>query len=184
MTRLAVLADIHGNLPALQAVIKDMAQFAVDQVVVAGDSVNWGPFSREVMEVVSAGGWAAICGNNELYALDFETPRMPPHWSSFTLPPILREQLGADWLNAIACLPDELCLRFLDAPALRVFHGVPGDPFQRSYPAQATAKSGPGLRLSMSQQSSALTVISPWNGMSTAGTSSIRVQSASPWMAS
>ena len=137
MIRLAVLADIHGNRPALQAVIEDMAQFAVDQVVVAGDSVNCGPFSREVMEVLSTGGWAAIRGNNELYALDFATPRMPPHWSSFTLPPILRQQLGADWLNAIACLPDELCLRFLDALALRVFHGLPSDPFRAVIPCSS-----------------------------------------------
>ena len=71
MTRLAVLADIHGNLPALQAVIADMAQFAVDQVVVAGDSVNWGPFSRQVMELIWAHRWPVIRGNNELYLLDY-----------------------------------------------------------------------------------------------------------------
>ena len=53
MTRLAVLADIHGNLPALKAVIDDMAQFEVDHVVVAGDSVNWGPFSCEVLELAT-----------------------------------------------------------------------------------------------------------------------------------
>ncbi len=135
MTRLAILADIHGNLPALQAVIADTTQFAVDHVIVAGDSVNWGPFSREVMQLISARRWAVIRGNNELYALDFETPRMPPHWARFTLPPILRDQLGAEWLGAIACLPDELCLRFPDAPALRVVHGIPGDPFRAIYPA-------------------------------------------------
>lgn len=135
MTRLAALADIHGNLPALQAVSHDMARFDVERVVVAGDSVNWGPFSREVMEFISARGWAVIRGNNELYALDFETPRMPAHWATFTMPPILREQLGAEWLGNIACLPDELCLRFLDAPPIRVVHGLPGNPFQAIYPS-------------------------------------------------
>ena len=75
MTRLAVLADIHGNLPALQAVIDDMAQFAVDQVVVAGDSINWGPFSREVLEVIRERRWPVIRGNNELYLLDYDTER-------------------------------------------------------------------------------------------------------------
>lgn len=135
MTRLAVLADIHGNLPALQAVIEDMAPFDVDHVVVAGDSVNWGPYSREVMEIISARHWAVIRGNNEFYALDYDTPRMPPHWSSFTMPPILREHLGADWLRIIACLPDELCLRFVDAPAIRMVHGIPGNPFQAISPS-------------------------------------------------
>ena len=140
MIRLAVLADIHGNMPALQAVLRDMEQFAPDQVVVAGDSVNWGPYSREVMEIVSASRWAVIRGNNELYALDFGTPRMPAHWASFTLPPILRAQLGAAWLNALACLPDELSLRFPDAPALRIVHGIPGDPFQAVYPGTPRAQ--------------------------------------------
>ena len=51
MTRIAILADIHGNLPALNAVIDDMSGFKVDHVVVAGDSVNWGPFSRAVLEI-------------------------------------------------------------------------------------------------------------------------------------
>ena len=94
MTRLAVLADIHGNLPALQAVIDDMAQYAVDHVVVAGDSVNWGPFSRQVLEIISERRWAVIRGNNAYYALDFGTCRAPEHWKSFTLPIFLREQLG------------------------------------------------------------------------------------------
>ena len=39
MTRLAVLSDIHGSLPALQAVMRDMEKFAVDHVAVAGDSI-------------------------------------------------------------------------------------------------------------------------------------------------
>jgi Icc-related predicted phosphoesterase len=52
MTRLAILADIHGNLPALEAVLADLAQFPVDHVVVAGDVINWGPHSAEVMAQV------------------------------------------------------------------------------------------------------------------------------------
>jgi predicted phosphodiesterase len=36
MTTLAILSDIHGNLPALEAVMADMALFPIDQVIVAG----------------------------------------------------------------------------------------------------------------------------------------------------
>lgn len=129
MTRLAVLADIHGNLPALEAVIKDMAQFKVDHVVVAGDSVNVGPFSREVLQVISERNWAVIRGNNAFYVLDYQTPRMPAHWTAFTLPPWLRDQLGAKWINFLACLPDALSLRFADAAPIRVFHGIPDNPW-------------------------------------------------------
>ncbi|MCY3834378.1 MAG: metallophosphoesterase family protein [Chloroflexi bacterium] len=134
MTRLAIMADIHGNLPALEAVIDDMAQYAVDHVVVAGDSVNCGPFSREVLEVIHERNWALIRGNNEYYATEYKTPRMPAHWSRFTLPPLLLEQLGADWLRRIACLPDALSLRFPDAQPLAVFHGLPGNPWRSITP--------------------------------------------------
>ena len=140
MTRLAVLADIHGNLPALQAVIDDLAQFDIDQVVVAGDSVNWGPFSREALESITARNWAFIRGNNELYALDYDTERAPAHWSSFTLPPYLHDQLGDKWVNVIAAMPDTLELRFRDAPPIRVFHGIPGDPWTAMVPASPAAE--------------------------------------------
>jgi len=43
------MSALHGNLPALDAVLADLAQFPVDQVVVAGDVVNWGPFSAQVL---------------------------------------------------------------------------------------------------------------------------------------
>ena len=134
MTRLAVLSDIHGNLPALEAVMGDMATYNIDHVVVAGDSINWGPFSRQVMEIITAQNWATIRGNNEFYLLDYDTSRAPEHWSSFTLPPLIHEQLGELWLNRIACLPDSLSLRFRDAPPLRVVHGIPDNPWQAIFP--------------------------------------------------
>lgn len=134
MTRLAVLSDIHGNLPALEAVMNDMAIYNVDHVVVAGDSINWGLFSRQVMEIITAQNWATIRGNNEFYLLDYNTPRAPKHWSSFTLPPLIHKQLGELWLNKIACLPDSLSLRFRDAPPLRVVHGIPDNPWQAISP--------------------------------------------------
>ena len=70
MTMLAILADIHGNLPALEAVLEDLAHFKVDHVVVAGAMVNWGPFSAQVMDRVTSEGWAVIRGNNEFYWSD------------------------------------------------------------------------------------------------------------------
>jgi predicted phosphodiesterase len=81
VTRVAVLADIHGNLPALEAVLADLAQFTVDHVIVAGDLINWGPFSAQVVEHAIAEGWAVIRGNHEYYLLDYGTPRAPAPWS-------------------------------------------------------------------------------------------------------
>ncbi len=128
MTTLAILADIHGNLPVLEAVLADLAQFSVDQVVVAGDVINWGPFSAEVTARVVEAGWAVIRGNNEYYLLDYGTTRAPAGWSNadqWPLLPWLRQQMAGRWTSSIAAWPDSLSLRFPDAPAIRVVHGSP-----------------------------------------------------------
>jgi len=46
--RIAALYDVHGNLPALEAVLHDLYQSDVDQIVVGGDVVP-GPMPREVL---------------------------------------------------------------------------------------------------------------------------------------
>jgi putative phosphoesterase len=46
--RVAALYDIHGNLPALEAVIQEIRQLQVDQIVVGGD-VILGPIPRETL---------------------------------------------------------------------------------------------------------------------------------------
>ncbi len=129
MTRLAVLADIHGALPALEAVIDDMAGFDIDHVVVAGDTVNWGPSSPEVLERTARERWAIIRGNQEYYLLDHDTPRAPEHWRDYVLNPWLQAQLAGAWHRRIAAWPDEVVLRYPDAPPARVMHGWPGDPW-------------------------------------------------------
>jgi putative phosphoesterase len=49
VTRVAAIYDIHGNLPALEAVLQDIRQAGVDRVVVGGD-VFPGPMPRETLE--------------------------------------------------------------------------------------------------------------------------------------
>lgn len=130
MTRLAILSDVHGNLPALEAVIADMAPFQPDQVIVSGDLINIGPFSAQVMQRVTDLGWATIRGNHEYYLLEHNTPHEPESRQRWVTLPLLHEQLKGRWYNHIAALPDDLTLYYPDAPPIRVFHGLPGDPFQ------------------------------------------------------
>jgi predicted phosphodiesterase len=143
MTTLAILADIHGNLPALEAVLADLAPFAVDQVIVAGDVINWGPFSAQVMARVVAAGWAVIRGNNEFYLVDYETPRAPAEWrnvAGWPLLPWLKQQLAGRWTSVVASWPDSLSLRFPDAPAIRVVHGSPRSNTEPIFPDAPAAE--------------------------------------------
>jgi putative phosphoesterase len=53
--KVAALYDIHGNLPALEAVLSEIDHEGVDVIVVGGDIVP-GPMSREVLEVLQSLG--------------------------------------------------------------------------------------------------------------------------------
>ncbi len=130
MTRLAVLADIHGNLPALEAVIADMEGEHLDQVIVAGDLINIGPNSREVLETVFDRGWVAIRGNHEHYLLNQVAVCPAGERREWAFLDFMAEQLGEAWLARLAVMPDELSLRFANAPPLRVVHASPGNPFR------------------------------------------------------
>lgn len=135
MPRIAIIADIHANLPALDAVMNDLAQFEVDQVIVAGDSINVGPFNHAVLERLAARPWSVIRGNHEFYLLYYKTPREPAHWRDFPTPRYLYETLDARWRAWIGALPDELTLHFHDAPLIRVAHAAPGDHWRGIYPS-------------------------------------------------
>ncbi len=139
MIRLALLSDIHSNLPALEAVLDDLKDFAPHKIIVAGDVVNWGPFSAQVVERVLNERCVVIRGNNELYLTDWQTERMPSAWRGFTVPPYTLAQLGSELINVIATWPDTLSLRFPRVMAVRVVHGSPRSPFEPIFPITSDA---------------------------------------------
>ena len=61
--RIAVLSDIHANLPALEAVVSDLPP--VDQVWVLGDTVGYGPQPNEVITTLQAMGARSVLGNHD-----------------------------------------------------------------------------------------------------------------------
>lgn len=67
--RYGVISDIHGNLPALEAVLDALARIGVDAYACAGDLVGYGPQPNECVEVVRALGFVSVAGNHDLIAL-------------------------------------------------------------------------------------------------------------------
>ncbi len=129
MTRLAIFADIHGNLPALEAALDDAAKFAVDHIIIAGDLIHKGPFPAQVTARVIQAGCAVIRGNNEYYLLDYRTPRVEGWRANAPFLGWLAAQMHGRLHAAIAAWPDEISLRYPDAPPVRVVHAVPGNPW-------------------------------------------------------
>lgn len=68
--RIAVLSDVHGNVPALDAVLEDMARQDFDAVVCLGDHVS-GPIDPAgAAERLMALGVTAIRGNHDRWVVD------------------------------------------------------------------------------------------------------------------
>jgi putative phosphoesterase len=64
--RLALISDIHGNLPALDAVLEEIAQEDVDEILCLGD-VAVGPQPAETLERVRELGCPVVLGNWDAY---------------------------------------------------------------------------------------------------------------------
>ncbi len=130
--RVAILADIHGNLPAFEAVLADLKRQSPDAIYFAGDQINRCPWNNEVMDLLAALGWPAIQGNHELVVGAINTPaNQPPFTNRARFIDLwwTQEHLHPQHLDTIRTLPTELALSFVDGPPIRLLHGVPGNPF-------------------------------------------------------
>jgi predicted phosphodiesterase len=141
--KLAILADIHGNLPAFDAVRRKLERLQPDYVVVNGDLINGVPFSAEVIDHIRGVDWVVIRGNHEFYLLDHGTPRAAPgsddparwgqlHWLCACITPAQAAYL--------AMLPDDRTFYLPGAPPLRITHGLPGRNRVGLYRSQPDAK--------------------------------------------
>lgn len=61
--RLALISDIHANLPALEAVLADIAARGIDATFHLGDLVGYAPWPNEVVALLQANRIAGIAGN-------------------------------------------------------------------------------------------------------------------------
>lgn len=87
--RAALLADIHGNLFALDAVLDALATKAIDQIVCLGDVAIFGPQPQETLARLRNLGCAVVMGNTDAWALT-PTPHPmrneeTPHYNAIEL---------------------------------------------------------------------------------------------------
>jgi len=132
MVSIALLSDIHGNLPAFDAVTADITQRRPDGVYVLGDMINGCPWSAGVVDLLFALGWPMLLGNHEDAVLQLGSPRMEARYHDHERYAALwwtRAHLAGEHLAALSALPLETTLTFPDAPPLRLIHGLPGNFF-------------------------------------------------------
>jgi predicted phosphodiesterase len=137
--RVAALYDIHANLPALEAVLAEVRQAHVDEIVVGGDVLP-GPMPRETLKRLLEldGPVHFIHGNGELAVLAqmaaMRTGEVT-YWGTTSgrpLPEDLRlgyrwtaEQLQADYESVLAKWPKTVQLRIDGLGEVLFCHGTP-----------------------------------------------------------
>jgi putative phosphoesterase len=147
--RLAVLADTHGNLPALEAVLADIERYDVDHIVVAGDLVG-GPKPVETVHLLRTLDSWVIQGNSDINFVRYAVGKPPAEWRTSLQWGLTRwgvRQLNTDTLDFIASLPEQRVVDLSNADAIRVVHGSPRDPAGSIYPDRDPAT----LDLALSQ---------------------------------
>jgi predicted phosphodiesterase len=114
--RFAVIADIHGNLLALEAVLADIAARGITQVIDLGDCVSGPLWPAETCERLMALGFPTVRGNHDRWVAELPTDMLGAT-DRFTRAALAGEQM--DWLRAL--------------PPVQAFsgilavHGSPGD---------------------------------------------------------
>jgi predicted phosphodiesterase len=119
---IALLYDIHGNLPALHAVLEEVDAVGADTIVVGGDVAS-GPMPVETLDALRARGARFVRGNADRVlelrgANDGETWVRARWW--------VAGRLGEERLAFLAALPLDLTLELGGLGRIRFCHGAPG----------------------------------------------------------
>jgi predicted phosphodiesterase len=114
----AALADIHGNLQALEAVLADPRLAAADRIVVLGDVVT-GTFPAETLDHLAAlpGSILFLRGNADRLALED-----PAEWYGW-----VRERLGPERIQTVRSWPQTFAIDVDGLGPVRCCHALPGD---------------------------------------------------------
>lgn len=76
MIQIAVFSDVHGNLPALEVVLKDIEARGIHQKFCLGDLVDFAPWGNEVIEKIRNLNIPCLMGNHD-ERIAFDIPVVP-----------------------------------------------------------------------------------------------------------
>jgi putative phosphoesterase len=130
--RLGVISDVHGNLPALEAVLDDMP--TVDLLVCAGDVVGYNPWPAECVDELRDRGVPTVQGNHDHAVASDDAAGF--NGMARAGVDYAREQLDAGVIGWLGALPPE---RQVADDRVRIVHGHPEDPNHYTYPREFDA---------------------------------------------
>ncbi len=131
---LAVFSDVHGNLPALEAVLAELARRAVVDIFVTGDLLLGGNAPLETWMRLSAIGARCLLGPSDLALARVKANTL--HASDETEAEKIRvfaetqTSLGELVQKRLSQLPRQIRIPMIDGREILLVHGSPKDPFE------------------------------------------------------
>ncbi len=108
--RYAIVSDLHANLPAWRAVLRDLTASGADRILCLGDVIGYGPHPAEVLESVYAEVWRVALGNHDA-ALCGRMDASGFHQDAQTILEWTRKRLSRAALRLMATWPLQLAGR-------------------------------------------------------------------------
>lgn len=133
---LAVLSDIHGNLPALQAVLTDLNPAQLDGFILLGDYTGCPQAVETINLLRGLKGWM-IQGNGEASLAPFERDDAPGEWKTYRQFGFLRwdfTRLGEEIRDFLFALPAQQVISLDGASPIRIVHGSHRSPYEKITP--------------------------------------------------
>jgi predicted phosphodiesterase len=127
-----LLSDIHGNLPALEAVLDELARREVTDILAAGDHLLGGEQPLEVWRALSRVGARCTRGPSDEALGRVDPDALQPHDAHEETMAArfaeTRRKIGDLVVEQLRRLPDKLRLPMIDGGELLLVHGSPFDP--------------------------------------------------------
>lgn len=123
--KIGIISDIHGNILALEAVLKFLTREEVDRVLCAGDIVGYYPYFDKAIELLRGVRVESIKGNHEAYVLEEIALKEERLRESYLLD-YTQKNISRENLDFLSEFKDELRFQFQGKSILMV-HGSPFD---------------------------------------------------------
>lgn len=121
MEKIAILSDVHGNIPALEAVLNDINKRKVTKVICLGDIIGKGPSPDRAIDIVKNACDIVIMGNWEEGVIsDFECNIV--EW--------YKNKIGQERIEYLSKLPFSIDF-YISGRLIRLFHASPINTFHR-----------------------------------------------------
>jgi putative phosphoesterase len=125
--RIGLIADIHGNLVALDLILAELDRASVEQILCLGDLAVLGPQPGEVIDQIRERGIRTVCGNTDAWLVpDHPIPVVPPDSrESMDLTAWTASRLGPEQIEYLRNLPVTMSVPIDESRSLLCFHATP-----------------------------------------------------------